>query len=136
LYEDAFSSSESKNIKYKFEPYLQINGTEFFRAQNKNQLQLGEYSLDRWLRTNQSYLNEPAYIVNKDCFNNDKFGKNLNYGIWMNIDETLTGGFESQSGENFIILKKYNEGKWHYVIVSYISLLSRMYIDDQQIGII
>lgn len=33
-------------------------------------------------------------------------------------------------------LKKYNDGKWHYVIVSYSSTVLRMYRDDQQVGII
>jgi hypothetical protein len=32
----------------------------------------------------------------------------MNYGIIMNIDGTLTGGFESQSDENFEILSKKN----------------------------
>ena len=61
-----------------------------------------------WFRTNQSNFNEPAHIVNKGGFNNDKFGKNMNYGVWMNIDGTITGGFESQSGENFEILSQKN----------------------------
>ena len=61
----------------------------------------------------------------------------MNYGVWMNIDGTITGGFESQSGENLILSqKKYNDGKWHYVIVSCSSTVLRMYIDGQQVGII
>ena len=134
----SFSYSENKNITYNFEPYLQINGTDFYDLENKNQLQLEEFSLATWFRTNQSNFNEPAHIVNKGGFNNDKIGKNMNYGVWMNIDGTITGGFESQSGENFEILsqKKYNDGKWHYVIVSCSSTVLRMYIDGQQVGII
>lgn len=30
----------------------------------------------------------------------------MNYGICINIDGTLTGGFESQSDENLILSKK------------------------------
>ncbi len=138
FHDNIFSYSESKNVTYKFEPYLRINGTDFYDLENKNQLQLEEFSLATWFRTKQNNFNEPAHIVNKGGFNNDKFGKNMNYGVWMNIDGTITGGFESQSGENFEILsqKKYNDGKWHYVIVSYSSTVLRMYIDGQQIGII
>ncbi len=46
------------------------------------------------------------HILLKGGFNNDKLGKNMNYGVWMNIDGNITGGFESQSGENFEILSK------------------------------
>ena len=87
-----------------------------------------------WFKTNQSNFNEPAHIVNKGGFNNDKFGKNMNYGIWMNVDGTITGGFESQSGENFEILseKRYNDGKWHYVLLSYDGSLLRLDIDGEK----
>lgn len=48
----SFSYSENKNITYNFEPYLQINGTDFYDLENKNQLQLEEFSLATWFRTN------------------------------------------------------------------------------------
>ena len=70
-----FFYSENENITYTFEPFLQINGTDFYDLENKNQLQLEEFSLATWFRTNQSNFNEPALIVNKGGFNNDKFGK-------------------------------------------------------------
>ena len=75
FFDNTFSYSESKNIIYKFEPYLRINGTDFYDLGNKNQLQLEEFSLATWFKTNQSNFNEPAHIVNKGGFNNDKFGK-------------------------------------------------------------
>ena len=77
-----------------------------------------------------------SHIVNKGGFNNERPGKNMNYGVWMNTDGTITAGFESQRGKNFEILsqKKYNDGKWHYAVVLYNSTVLRVDIDGQTIG--
>ena len=135
FYDSAFSS-ENKTLKYIFEPFLKLNGTDFFDIENNDQLQLEEFTLATWFRTNQSCSCEPSHIVNKGGFNNERPGKNMNYGVWMNTDGTITAGFESQRGKNFEILsqKKYNDGKWHYVIVLYNSTVLRVDIDGNTIG--
>jgi hypothetical protein len=51
-------------------------------------------------------------LLTKIIFNNKKLGKNKNYGIWMNIDGTITGGLESQSDENLNMSQKYIDAKW------------------------
>ena len=135
FYDTAFSS-ENKTLKYIFEPFLKLNGTDFYDIENNDQLQLEEFTLATWFRTNQSCSCEPSHIVNKGGFNNERPGKNMNYGVWMNTDGTITAGFESQRGKNFEILsqKKYNDGKWHYVIVLYNSTVLRVDIDGNTIG--
>ena len=135
FYDTAFSS-ENKTLKYIFEPFLKLNGTDFYDIENNDQLQLEEFTLATWFRTNQSCSCEPSHIVNKGGFNNERSGKNMNYGVWMNTDGTITAGFESQRGKNFEILsqKKYNDGKWHYVIVLYNSTVLRVDIDGNTIG--
>ena len=135
FYDSAFSS-ENKTLKYIFEPFLKLNGTDFYDIENNDQLQLEEFTLATWFRTNQSCSCEPSHIVNKGGFNNERPGKNMNYGVWMNTDGTITAGFESQRGKNFEILsqKKYNDGKWHYVIVLYNSTVLRVDIDGNTIG--
>jgi hypothetical protein len=135
FYDSAFAS-ENKNLKYIFEPFLKLNGTDFYDIENNDQLQLEEFTLATWFRTNQSCSCEPSHIVNKGGFNNERPGKNMNYGVWMNTDGTITAGFESQRGKNFEILsqKKYNDGKWHYMIVLYNSTVLRVDIDGNTIG--
>jgi len=135
FYDTAFSS-ETKTLKYIFEPFLKLNGTDFYDIENNDQLQLEEFTLATWFRTNQSCSCEPSHIVNKGGFNNERSGKNMNYGVWMNTDGTITAGFESQRGKNFEILsqKKYNDGKWHYVIVLYNSTVLKVDIDGNTIG--
>jgi len=135
FYDSAFSS-ENNTLKYIFEPFLKLNGTDFYDIENNDQLQLEEFTLATWFRTNQSCSCEPSHIVNKGGFNNERPGKNMNYGVWMNTDGTITAGFESQRGKNFEILsqKKYNDGNWHYVIVLYNSTVLRVDIDGNTIG--
>ena len=136
VFYDSTVASENKNLKYIFEPFLKLNGTDFYDIENNDQLQLEEFTLATWFRTNQSCSCEPSHIVNKGGFNNERPGKNMNYGVWMNTDGTITAGFESQRGKNFEILsqKKYNDGKWHYMIVLYNSTVLRVDIDGNTIG--
>jgi hypothetical protein len=135
FYDSAFAS-ENKTLKYIYEPFLKLNGTDFYDIENNDQLQLEEFTLATWFRTNQSCSCEPSHIVNKGGFNNERPGKNMNYGVWMNTDGTITAGFESQRGKNFEILsqKKFNDGKWHYVVVLYNSTVLRVDIDGNTIG--
>ena len=135
IFHDNAFSSENKTLKYIFEPFLKLNGTDFYDIESNDQLQLEDFTLGTWFRTNQSSFDEPAHIVNKGGFNNERTGKNMNYGMWMNTDGTITAGFESDSGKNIEILskKKYNDGKWHYGIVLYNSTVLRMDIDGHTI---
>ncbi len=132
--DNAFSF-ENKTLLYIFDPFLKLKGTDYYNLKSNNQLQLEEFTVATWFRTNQSSFDEPAHIVNKGGFNNERPGKNMNYGVWMNTDGTITAGFESDSGKNVEILspKKYNDGKWHYVIVFYNSTVLRMDIDGRTI---
>ena len=136
VFHDNAFSSETKTLKSIFEPFLKLNGTDFYDIENHDQLQLEEFTLATWFRTNQSSFDEPAHIVNKGGFNNERLGKNMNYGVWMNTDGTITAGFESQRGKNYEILsqKKYNDGNWHYAVVLYNSTVLKVDIDGLTIG--
>jgi hypothetical protein len=136
IFYDSTFAAENKTLKYIYEPFLKLNGTDFYDIENNDQLQLEEFTLATWFRTNQSCSCEPSHIVNKGGFNNERPGKNMNYGVWMNTDGTITAGFESQRGKNFEILsqKKFNDGKWHYVVVLYNSTVLRVDIDGNTIG--
>jgi hypothetical protein len=73
------------------------------------------------INTDQSNLVDPAHIVNKGGFNNEDKGKNMNYGIWLSRNGNIQGGFEDEDGEVFEVTSpaRYNDGKWHYVLLSY-----------------
>jgi hypothetical protein len=119
---------------YNLQPFLILNGTDFIDIPHNDSLSLQDFTLAVWFNTNQSNLLEPAHIVNKGGFNIDKEGENMNYGIWLSINGTVHGGFEIESGENYEVnsTAKYNDGKWHYVLLSYNGSLLRLDIDGEK----
>jgi hypothetical protein len=72
--------------------------------------------------------------VNKGGFNTDEIGENMNYGIWLSRTGTVQGGFEIKSGENFEVnsTARYNDGKWHFILLSYDGSLLRLDIDAKK----
>ena len=61
----------------------------------------------------------------------------MNYGVWISEEGNIHGGFESKSGEVFEVqssTKKYNEGKWHFVLLSYDGTLLKLDIDGKEVS--
>jgi hypothetical protein len=128
------SQYQSANFSYKSEPFLILNGTDFIDISHNDTLSLENFAIAAWINTNQSILLEPVHIVNKGGFNTDEEGKNMNYGIWLSRTGTVQGGFEIESGENFEVnsTAKYNDGKWHFILLSYNGFLLRLDIDGKK----
>jgi hypothetical protein len=131
---------------YNYDPSLLLNGTDFVDFSHNSTLSLENFTIVAWIRTatattttttdqaSSNLLAEPAHLVNKGGFNTDEKGENMNYGIWFSVDGTISGGFETQSGEDFEVKStaKYNDGKWHYVLLSYNGSLLRLDIDGEK----
>ncbi len=128
------TATNNKILDYKFEPFLLLGGEDFEDIAHNNTLSLENFAIYTWIKTNQTNLVDPAHIVNKGGFNTDEKGENMNYGIWFSTDGTISGGFETESGENFEVKStaKYNDGKWHYVLLSYDGSLLRLDIDGEK----
>ena len=126
----------NKTLSYRMEPFLLINGTDYKDIPHNNTLTLQNFTIASWIKTNQSILSEPSYVINKGGFNTDEKGANMNYGIWFSTNGTIQGGFETESGEDFEVTSKkpYNDGKWHFVLLSYNGTLLRLYIDGNEIS--
>ena len=127
-------SPQSLIFSYKSQPFLILNGTDFIDIPHDNTASLQDFTIAAWFNTNQSTLLDSAHIVNKGGFNTDEEGENMNYGVWLSRNGTVQGGFESESGENFEVNStvKYNDGKWHYVLLSYNGSLLRLDIDGEK----
>ncbi|HEX5187831.1 MAG TPA: LamG-like jellyroll fold domain-containing protein [Nitrososphaeraceae archaeon] len=126
--------SQTSIPAYNLQPFLILNGTDFIDIPHNNSLSLQEFTLATWINTNQSNLLDSANIMNKGGFNSEKEGENMNYGIWFSKNGTIQGGFETRSGENFQVdsTATYNDGKWHYVLLSYNGSLLRLDIDGEK----
>ena len=45
IFHDNAFSSENKTLKYIFEPFLKLNGTDFYDIESNDQLQLEDFTL-------------------------------------------------------------------------------------------
>src|SRR5574339_265342 len=127
---------DDNNYLYKFGPSFDTGDEEFYDVDHENKLLLKEFTLSAWFNTNQTDFDNPAHIVNKGGFNSDNKGENMNYGIWLSTDGTLTGGFETDSGDDFQVVsdEKYNDGKWHFVVLGYNGSVLLSNIDNKDIN--
>jgi predicted phosphodiesterase len=130
------NSITNKILSYRMEPFLLTNGTDYKDISHNNTLSLQNFTIALWVKTNQSILSEPAHVINKGGFNTDEKGANMNYGIWFSTNGTIQGGFETESGEDFEInsKKQYNDGNWHFILLSYNGTLLRLDIDGNEIS--
>src|SRR5574339_1047228 len=127
---------DDNNYLYKFGPSFDTDDEEFYDVDHDDKLLLKEFTLSAWFNTNQTDFDNPAHIVNKGGFNSDNKGENMNYGIWLSPDGTLTGGFETDSGDDFQVVsdEKYNDGKWHFVVLGYNGSVLLSNIDNKDIN--
>ncbi|HJR84556.1 MAG TPA: alkaline phosphatase family protein [Nitrososphaeraceae archaeon] len=98
---------------------------------------LQKFTVETWFNTNNTFLNN-AFLVNKGGVGSDTSGYNMNYGIWMNSNGNIVGGFETIDGVDFTVRsdKKYNDGSWHQAVVTYDGKENlKLYVDGNQIGI-
>ena len=97
---------------------------------------LQKFTVAAWFNTNNTFLDN-AFLVNKGGVGSDTKGYNMNYGIWMNSNGSIVGGFETMDGVDFTVRsnKKYNDGNWHQAVVTYDGNDNlKLYVDGNQIG--
>ena len=127
-----YVSVESQNSP----TFLTLTGSNFLDVENSERLQLKDFTLSTWFRTDKQDYLEPGTIVNKGGMNDDAPGKNMNFGIWITPEEFLQGGFETQRGTNIFVTskQKFNDGNWHNAILTNDGLFLKLYVDGIEIG--
>ena len=134
--DDFKADAQSANAaKYKYEPFLALTDSKFQDIPDNNNLHLTEFTLAAWFKPTL-IKTEPGHIVNKGGMNTDEEGMNLNYGIWINEENGLSGGFETTTGEDFIIQsrEKYNDGNWHHAALTFNGTTLFLFVDGKPIG--
>jgi hypothetical protein len=134
--DDRKADAQSANAtKYNLEPFLSLQGSTFQDIPNNESLSLSNFSIATWFKTSQNYT-EPGTIVNKGGMGTDEQGMNLNYGIWINENNAVTGGFEAESGDDFIVnsSKNYNDGNWHHSLLTFNGSLLSLFIDGKLVA--
>ena len=121
---------------YMYPPDYTLTGTNFFDVPDSPSLRLQNFSVAAWFKTSTIFSSE-GMIVNKGGFRHTiNAGQNLNYGIWMDKEQKVGAGFESESG--FLVSvtspNSYNDGFLHYATVTFDKSILRLYIDGAQVA--
>lgn len=117
---------------YNFAPGLVLTGTNY---QDANSPSLTQFSLAAWFKTSANFGSN-AFIADKGGSGSDSSGQNMNYGIWMTSSEKIQAGFETNTGADQYVtsLNTYNDGQWHYAVVTNSGTNLVLHIDGAQVA--
>jgi hypothetical protein len=126
---------EQPQGSYNYAPSLVLTGSNYNDTPSSASLQLSQFSVAAWFKTSTNFASD-AFIVNKGGIGSDSAGQNLNYGIWMNSAEQIKAGFETSSGADQYVTSPsaYNDGQWHYAVVTNNGANVILYIDGVQVA--
>ena len=127
---------EQPQGSYTYAPSLVLTGSNFQDVASSSSLQLSQFSVAAWFKTSTNFATE-AFIVNKGGIGSDSSGENMNYGISMTSTEQIKAGFETSSGADQFVTSpnSYNDGQWHYAVVTNDGINLRLYIDGVQVAV-
>jgi hypothetical protein len=130
-----FIHSADAQAGYQYSPGLVLDGSNYEDVASSSSLRPTQFSVAAWFKTSTNFVSD-AFIVNKGGVGSDGSGQNLNYGIWMTSTEKIKAGFETSSGADQYVTSanKYNNGQWHYVMVTNDGSTVRLYIDGAQVA--
>ena len=120
---------------YHYSPSLVLAGSNYQDVTSSPALQPSQFSVAAWFKTSSNFVSD-SFIVNKGGVGSDSAGQNLNYGIWMTSSEKVKAGFETSSGADQYVtsLNSFNDGQWHYAVVTYGGSTIILYVDGLQVA--
>jgi hypothetical protein len=143
---DTINISVNNLVGYHYSPSFSAagSGTSYYDIPHHSSLSLEKFSLAAWFKTTKNYATATtkSVIANKGGFGSESAGKNMNYGIWVDYGSThgnkIEAGFETSSGPDFFVRSPntYNDGNWHYAVVTYDGSTLRLYIDGVQVNML
>jgi hypothetical protein len=120
---------------YNYAPSFAATGSTFNDTPDSTSLRLNQFTVAAWFKTSTNFASD-AHIINKGGVGSDSSGQNLNYGIWMTSTEQIKAGFETSSGADQFVtsVNTYNDGQWHYAVVTNNGANIILYIDGVQVA--
>jgi len=96
-----------------------------------NPIDFKNFTIHLDFRLNQSKTNSDQFIITKGGLGKETPGDNLNFGILVTPDYRIKTGFEDRQGIDHLVYsnKRYNDNKWHNLIVSYDGNDLSLYLD-------
>jgi hypothetical protein len=118
-------------VKYIYAPYLALSGSKYQNITNNSiSLHLDGFSLATWFRTDKNYSSPAFDIINGGGISDTK-GINMSYGIGITKSGKIQAGYETRSDLNCYAISpgSYNDGKWHYIVLTNNNSYVRLFID-------
>ncbi|MFB5598720.1 MAG: alkaline phosphatase family protein [Nitrososphaeraceae archaeon] len=97
----------------------------------ENPVEFKNFTINLDVKLNHSNTKNEKFIITKGGLGKETPGDNLNFGILVTRDSKIKAGFEDRQGmDNFVYsTKRYNDNKWHNILVSYDGNTLSLYID-------
>ncbi|HEX2406106.1 MAG TPA: LamG-like jellyroll fold domain-containing protein, partial [Nitrososphaeraceae archaeon] len=118
---------------------INFTGVNYADVVNSRDINLNSFTVSVWFNTAMNVTSgNNAILLNKGGFGSDRPAFNLNYGIWLNNREKVTGGFEASNGDDYFLTSQasYDDGVWHNAILSFDdeSHLLKLYMDGLEVA--
>ena len=133
-------AQENKPPVVKNSKIIEFSGNNFGDVVNSNDINLNSFTVSIWFKTimNVTGQIDEAFLVNKGGLGSDLPGVNLNYGIWLNNREKVTGGFETSKGDDYFLTSQlsYADGVWHNAMLTFDEELHllKLYMDGREVA--
>lgn len=91
------------------------------------------FTISLSFNSNTSTGGKESFLINKGGIGKETPGNNLNFGIWLNENEHLTGGFETQKGKDVFVVSQnnYTDNNWHQVLLTYNNSVLQLFVDKK-----
>ena len=135
-YGNVFNNVDAQSAGYNYSPSLTLSGSNYLDVGSKSSLQLSKFTVATWFKTLKDYGIE-AMMVNKGGVGSESLGQNANYQLSMTTSEKIKGGFETSSGVDYFATSpaSYNDGQWHYSVVTYDGKYVNLFVDGVKVAI-
>jgi hypothetical protein len=136
---DIFAQEEDELPVIKNSKIINFTGINFADVVNSRDINLNSFTVSTWFNTNMNVTGrDVAFLINKGGIGTELPGDNLNYGLWLNNREQVTGGFEASNGDDYYVSSQapYADGVWHNAILTFdeIQHLLNLYVDGLQVA--
>jgi hypothetical protein len=132
---EIFAQEENNPPVVKTANIIEFTGINYTDVVNSGDINPNSFTVSVWFNTAMNVTGQigNAYLLNKGGFGSDRPGFNLNYGIWLNNREKVSGGFETPNGDDYFVTSQgsYADGVWHNTVLTFddVPNLLKLYID-------
>ncbi|MGE5862811.1 MAG: hypothetical protein ACM31H_03485, partial [Nitrososphaerales archaeon] len=101
---EIFAQEGDKLPVVKNSKIINFTGVNYADVVNSRDINLNSFTVSVWFNTAMNVTSgNNAILLNKGGFGSDRPAFNLNYGIWLNNREKVTGGFEASNGDDYFL---------------------------------